>query len=109
MPNVFVNKIIAFTLRRLIIAELEAKMGQRSSEHGQNSYEDLVDQVVYGGSGKRLPLCHKAARCDCPNNILRMRGKREAEITFDCPKCLGSGRYHEGRPHRPLFVLGSNG
>lgn len=96
MPNLSVTTEQCLQIRASIVAKF-AQLGAYMK--GWNSWEDVVDETVYVGSGLRMPMSRKCTKCpDC-------RGNQENP----CLACEGKGRKFMTRVYEPKFYLMSDG
>jgi hypothetical protein len=108
-PELYVDRASSLHMRESIMAELQETFGKRVEP--QNSWNDVVDQSVYGkagltkgkGSGLRMVGSRKTDVCTA------CKMKKKAPDGGTCMKCLGNGRLDTGRPYFPLLVLSGAG
>lgn len=95
-PYLTVDTTRASWIRETVVCELERLLGTRDPP--RNPWHDLVDPAVISNTGLRMPRHDKPVDCklckEWPNAIKRT-----------CPKCLGRGRYPEGRVYTTNYVL----
>ena len=106
-PSHLVSPLQCLHIRESIIADLIEAFGPRC-EPSMNSWEDVVDQSVYGkangsqGSGLRMVGSCKTDKCSACSG----RGKVNTVV---CDVCNGDKRLDdydsEGRPGRPYMML----
>lgn len=92
-PNLYVDDAQAITIRDYCVAYLITKYGDMSGI--QNSWEDVVDQSVYGANGLRMIRSHKPGTCPVCD------GKNKEK----CDLCLYYGKVDIGRSYNPMFYL----
>lgn len=99
MPHLLVNSHQALVMRGAAVFRFKEMYGTMDSV--QNSWEDIVDEAVYVGSGLRMLGTRKMVKCrNCKNDAL----KKEV-----CNSCMGSGKEDVGRIYKPWKVFSGSG
>lgn len=115
-PRLFVTLDQALRIRQSVIDALEVVFGPR--EPPRNSWEDVVDESVYGDSGLRLLGSRKGVPCPACKTRLAAEPaaarRRHLQTNpsggySDCTLCGGRGRADEGRPYMPMMILHGDG
>lgn len=88
-PYVITHKQNCLLLRNAFIQKLSDKFGKREY---YNTWEDVVDEAIYKGSGLRMVGSRKMTNCACKRKVP------------GCTDCIG-GKIDEGRVYEPTYVL----
>jgi hypothetical protein len=81
-PDIFVTIDIAIFLRQFVVQYVTAKLGKRPIN---NSWDEVIDGVVYEKNGLRMIGSYKASPCNaCKRN----------KDNFSCDTCKGLGRLY---------------
>lgn len=94
-PSIQLDKSQAFIIRSAILQYLENKNGVRGE--GKLSWNEVIDESVFKGSGLRLIGTRKCSKCsDCKNK------KPQKD---NCITCTSLGKTDDGRVYKFKFVL----
>jgi len=98
-PELFLTTEQARDIRLSMLAEFERTYGPRPLH---NTWDAVIDETVYVGSGLRLPFSYKASICRAM--------KPEQHRETDCAECHSSfGRKIEARCYEPAFAVCADG
>lgn len=113
-PSIFLLPSHAQIIRESILCELMKTFGKRAEPN--NSWEDVVDNSVYGnmvkersGSGLRMIGSRKTVACKGSCGGVPFSRRKNKDDKSQCESCLGTGKMDEGRPYFPLCVLTQDG
>lgn len=90
VPDLHVTTAMALRIRRAVVQ----KMQNNFAKSGPTSWNDDIDEVVYGPNGLRMIFSKKCRRCKC---TLKDRAS--------CEVCKGVGKIDEGRAYVPVFTM----
>jgi hypothetical protein len=94
-PNLFVDQIIALTIRQALLNAVVKKYGDLLEV--QNDWENILDHSIYLGNGVRMLGSRKSAPCpECRN---------KHRLDPNCKICRGKGKIDIGRLYKPWKVL----
>lgn len=104
-PDIIVNQTQALYIRESLIYKLSEVFGERREEEGFNSWNDVVDEGVYGdrSGGLRMIGCRKADKC----NLCFDRKSKVKKSNSNC-NC-DSGHFHTSRTYWPEYYCNNNG
>lgn len=117
-PEVIVNREDALFLRCAIVNALEKEFGHEfisfvDPADGErveyDTFDKLVDPVVYESNGLRMLGAHKVKKCPAGCKLRNRTAATVEEREKACKLCDNYGRVDEGRPYEVLAVVDGDG